>query len=198
MSNNILKQFEAYSLSNKDIFNLLDGKFNLVLYPNIHKYNTIDEVLGIHGACVLLIEARKGYGHWVCLWKLDGNTISFFNSYGGYPDDSLHYVPKEYAKENFEDKPYLSVLLDNSPYNLTYNEYAYQQRGKDVRTCGRHVCVRLFCRTFDDDQYHEYLDTFCKKYDLTSDQFVTLMTMNIPHQEQEIYIQPTYADIIEI
>ena len=193
----IIKKYEAYSLSNKDIFNLLDGKFNMVLYPNLHKYRSIDEVLGPYGACVLLVEAKERYGHWTCLWKLNQNTVSYFNSYGGYPDDSLDYVPEEFAKENHEDKPYLSVLLDNSPYELTYNEYAYQKRGPDTRTCGRHVCVRLFCRTMDDDQYHKYLEHFCEKYNLTPDEFVTLMTIEMPVQ-QEVIILPEYSDIIEI
>lgn len=200
MSNNI-KWYEKYSLSNHDIFNILDGKFNLVLYPNLYKYRSIDEVLGPYGACVLLVEAKKGYGHWVCLWKLNNYTLSFFNSYGGYPDDALDSVSRQFAMMNHEDKPYLSHLMDISPYELTYNEYAYQQKGSDIRTCGRHVCVRLICRTMDDDYYHNYITFFCNKFGINADEFVTILTTNPPIdmiQQEELVFKPGELEIIEV
>lgn len=176
--NRLLKEYEDIALSDKDIFKILRGKFNLVLYPELINYDSIDDVLGKNGACVLLFEAKKQYGHWCCLWKLNNNTISFFNSYGGYPDDSLNYIPLHFAKISNQDKPYLSILLDKSPYELTYNEYKYQKHEDKIRTCGRHVCIRLICRDMDDDQYHEYITFFTKKYGIDADEMVTLLTIN--------------------
>lgn len=177
MDREVLKHYEDISLSDKDIFKLLDGKYKLVLYPDLIKYTDIDQVLGKYGACVLLFEARPNYGHWCCLWKLDKNTVSFFNSYGGYPDDSLEYIPEHFAQESNQNKPYLSILLDKCPYDLTYNEYAYQKKGKNIRTCGRHVCVRLFCRNLGDDEYHDLIMHFVKKYNINPDEVVTLLTI---------------------
>jgi hypothetical protein len=178
MSNRILQKYEDISLSDKHIFNILDGKFNLVLYPDLIKYKSIDDVLGRYKACVLLFEAKENYGHWCCLWKLNNKTVSFFNSYGGYPDDSLDYIPHHFAKVSNQDKPYLSILLDKSPYDLTYNEYDYQKHNKKIRTCGRHVCVRLICRNMSDDQYHDYIMYFTKKYNIDPDEMVTLLTLD--------------------
>lgn len=178
MNREILDQYQNVSLSDKHLFTLLDGKNTLILYPELVDYNNIDDVLGPHGMCVLLFEAKAGYGHWVCLWKHEGK-ISFFNSYGGFPDDSLEYIPAHYAKLNNEDYPYLSLLLYNSPYELTYNEHQYQKRDKDVKTCGRHVAVRLFAKHLTDEQYYKYVKFFCKKYNISPDEFVTLMTLPI-------------------
>lgn len=179
MSKSILKKYENIALSDAAMFKLLDGKANIVLYPNLVYYDNIDQVLGDHGMCILLFMATKDYGHWVGLFKQNENTVSFFNSYGGYPDDSLKYIPHHFAKVNNENIPYLSLLLDSCPYELTYNEYKYQKKGKNIRTCGRHVAVRLFCRSMTDDQYHQYVTYFTKKYDIDADEFVTLLTMDI-------------------
>ena len=176
MDNKILSYYENIALSNKDIFKILKGKGNLVVYPDLIKYKNIDEVLGNDDMCILLFEARKNYGHWCCLWKID-NTVSFFNPYGGFPDDSLKFIPEHFAKISNQNYPYLSILLDESPYQLTYNERKYQKHGKDIKTCGRHCAVRLLCRNMDDNEYFNYINYFTKKYNIDPDAFVTLITM---------------------
>lgn len=179
MSNDIIKHYESIALSDKHLFKLLHGQNNLVLYPDLKNFNNIDEVLGKHGMCTLLFEAKKNYGHWCCLWKLDDDTVSFFNSYGGFPDDSLEYIPEHFARISNQNHPYLSLLLDISPYKLTYNEHAYQKKGKNIKTCGRHVCVRLLCRHLTDEEYYDYVTHFTIKYGIDADEFVTLLTMDI-------------------
>jgi hypothetical protein len=178
-----LKFLQNIALSDADLFKLLDGKNKMVLYPDLHKYNNIDEVLGEHGMCTLLVESQPNYGHWVAVWKLNENTVSFFNSYGGlnagWPDDVLKYVPKEFAEVNFENYPYLSELLLKSPYKMTYNEYKYQKMCPDVKTCGRHVAVRLFCRDLNDKQYYDYIKHYENMLGCDADEFVTLMTSDL-------------------
>ena len=172
-----MEQGEDYALSDKDMDKLLDGQNHLVLYPDLVNYNNIDEVLGEHGMCTLLFESKPNYGHWVCLWKLNPFTVSFFNSYEGLPDDTLDYIGNNFAEISNQDYPYLSRLLYQSPYSLTYNEYIYQKHGKNTKTCGRHVVARLWCRMMGDDEYHQYITHFIDKYNLKdADQFVTLLT----------------------
>lgn len=178
MNNEILSKYENVALSDKNIFTILGGKNTMIVYPDLVKYNSIDEVLGTYGMCVLLFEIKQGYGHWVALWR-NNDTVSFFNSYGGYPDDSLEYIPDNYAKMNNEDYPYLSLLLEKSPYKLTFNEHIYQKTSGDIKTCGRHVAVRLFAKHLDDEGYYKYVNSFCKDYKITPDQFVTLMTLSL-------------------
>jgi len=176
--NNTIKQYEKIALSDSHLFDILDGKNNLVLYPDLINFRDIDEVLGKNNMCTLLFEAKKNYGHWCCLWKLNNHTVSFFNSYGGFPDDSLKAIPGHFARISNQDYPYLSLLLDESPYDLTYNERAYQKKSSDIKTCGRHCAVRLICRDMNDDEYFDYVSSFCKKYNINPDEFVTLLTMN--------------------
>lgn len=172
-----LREYEKIALSDKNMFNLLDGNCKLVLYPDLINYNTIDEVLD-NKPVILLFEAKKEYGHWCGLWKIN-NTIYFFNSYGGYPDDSLDYIPLHFARMNNEDKPYLSILLEKSPYDLDYNKHRYQEKNSNIKTCGRHVAVRLWCKNMTDDEYYDYIKEFTKKYNINADEMVTLLTMNI-------------------
>ena len=173
-----ISKYEDIALSDKQLFNILKGRNKLVLYPDLINYHNIDEVLGPNGMCTLLFEAKKNYGHWCCLWKLDNNTVSFFNSYGGYPDDSLNHIPDHFAKKSNQDYSYLSLLLYNSPYELTYNDIAYQKKGHDIKTCGRHCAVRLICRNMTDEEYDNYIKYFTKKFNINPDELVTLLTMN--------------------
>src|SRR5580698_9294060 len=114
MLDNIISKYEDIALSDKDLANLLNHKNKLVIYQDLINYNNIDDVLGPNGMCTLLFESKKNYGHWCCLWKLNKNTVSFFNSYNGLPDGSLDYINDNYAKISNQDYPYLSKLLYES------------------------------------------------------------------------------------
>lgn len=175
MNNKELKYYEDIALSNFDILKLLDHKCNIILYPDLHKYNTIDDILNPYGACVLLFEAKPKYGHWVCLIK-KGNEVEFFNSYGGFPDDSLKYIPKQFAEQSNQNIPYLSLLLFESPYKLYYNEFQFQKHKKDIKTCGRHCVVRVLNKDIDIYEYKDLLDKLCEKYHTDYDGIVTILT----------------------
>jgi hypothetical protein len=167
----ILQHYEDIALSDKEVMGLINGRANLVLYPDLNNYNSIDEVLGPYGACFLLFEWKPRYGHWCCLFKTIDGGIEFFNPYGGYPDDSLNHVPMDFRKKSNQYLPYLSYLLLNSPYELSYNEHKFQKYGKNIKTCGRWCAMRLLCR-------HLSLEQFSKIFkNKNGDKMVTLLTM---------------------
>ncbi len=178
MLKKIIRKYEDIALSNYDILKLIDGKANIVLYPNLYKYDNIDDILEPYGAFVLLFEARPKYGHWTCIFKLDDDTLEFFNPYGGYPDDTLKYIPENFSKQTYQNHTYLTQLLLRSPYNLTYNEYRFQQMGKNIRTCGRHCVTRLLYRWMSLEEYYEFLKGLAKMFDINFDQIVTILTIN--------------------
>ena len=71
--NNIMKKYQAIALSDKQLMKLVKGRANLILYPDLHKYETIDEVLEPFGAAIILYVARTEpniYGHWTCVFKV--------------------------------------------------------------------------------------------------------------------------------
>ena len=173
---NTLSNYENIALSNKDILYLLDGKANIVMYPDLYKYNNIDEILDPYGACILLFESKPKYGHWCAIFKTSNTTLEFFNPYGGYPDDSLEYIPMHFREISNQLYPYLTILMINSPYQLSYNEIQFQKHNKNIKTCGRHCVVRLLYRYLSLYEYYNDLKNLSDDTGYNFDQLVTLLT----------------------
>lgn len=175
---NFLKKYQNVALSNHNILSLLNNKANIVLYPELYKYNSIDELLNPFGCCILLFEAQPNYGHWVVLTRTNNKTIEFFNSYGGLPDGSLDKIDIRFRKDSNQDYPYLSELLYKSPYHLTYNEFKFQKHDRKIKTCGRHCVVRALLKSLDIYQYKQFLDELCDLFNIgrNYDYLVTLLT----------------------
>jgi len=175
--NKLIKHYENVALSNQDIFKKVHGRVNIEVYPNLYKYRSIDELLGPYGACILLFESKPSYGHWVLIFKLSNSKLEFFNPYGGYPDDTLLYIDDSFRKKTRQLKPRLSLLMLNSPYELSYNEFAFQKHKGDIKTCGRHCIVRLLCRNYNLYEYKALLDRLSKQYKMNYDEIVTALTV---------------------
>lgn len=177
-----LKRLEDIALSNYDIMKLLHNKVKIVLYPDLHNFNSIDELLSPYGCCILLYEAKKNYGHWTAIIKR-GRSIEFFNSYGGdksgLPDASLDLINPQFRVISNQIFPYLKMLMYDSPYELNYNEFPFQQHGQNIRTCGRHCVVRCLCRNMNIYQYKDLLDELCRHFRTDYDGVVTILTSKI-------------------
>lgn len=171
-----IKDYENIALSNFDILNLLNNKCNIVLYPEMYKYKSIDQLINPYNCCIILYEAKENYGHWCALIKTNKNEIEFFDPYGGDPDNSLDHISKQFKKSSNQFFPYLSKLMYNSPYNLNYNEFQFQKKDSDIKTCGRHSVVRCLCKNLDIYQYKELLDKLCKILKCDYDELVTILT----------------------
>ena len=104
--------------------------------------------------------------------------MNFFNSYGGLPDGSLDNIDKYFRKQTDQDYPYLSRLLYNSEYELNYNEFQFQKKGKNIKTCGRHCVVRALLKQLNIYEYKEFLDKLCDTFGIERDYdyLVTLLT----------------------
>jgi hypothetical protein len=142
------------SLSGADILNALNGKCNLVLYEQIHTFNSIDDLLGKYKKCVILYHTSENYGHWTCLYEYK-DTIYFFDSYGIIPDDELIFLHKDLKEDLNSDHRYLTELLYNSNKKIEYNEYQLQERTPNVATCGRWVINRLRFPEISIDNYYK-------------------------------------------
>ncbi len=176
---NIIKIYQDIALSDKEVLKLINGRANLILYPDLYKYHSIDEVLGKYGACIILFEAQPKYGHWCCIFKVSDNLLEFFNPYGGYPDDTLNNIPIDFRKISHQEQPHLSLLMLDSPYDLSYNEFRFQKHGADIKTCGRWCAVRLAFRFLSLDEFYDMIKQLTKKLKMTGDELVTLLTMYI-------------------
>ena len=110
---------------------------------------------------------------------INPNTIEYFNSYGGIPDNSLEYINNNFAKKSNQDYPYLAKLMYDSPYNLSFNEYKFQGKKPNIKTCARHAALRILFKNIPLDNYYKLFKRTAKKFNISFDELVTLLTMYI-------------------
>jgi hypothetical protein len=181
----IIKKLEKKSLSNTDILKFLDNKTNIVSYPDLKKIKDIDNLLEPFKCCVILYitHPNENYGHWCCLLKRKDITkkhdvIEFFDPYGIIVDKELKWIPKPIRQKSGQDFPYITKLLleaINKGYKIEYNNYRFQHKGENIRTCGRWVSLRLFYRNLTLEQFKDLIHS----YPLKPDETVTLLTYDI-------------------
>ena len=173
---NIINLHKSIPLNGEQVLELVDYKANLVKYRDLNKFRNIDDVLGKYGACFILFEFEVNMGHWVALYK-ENNTIYFFNSYSGYPDDTLSGINKDFRKISNQNYPYLSKLLYDSPYELEYNDVKLQSNGSKIMTCGRWCALFIMMR-------NQHIDNFSKLFNSkVGDDVVTIITMWITNSD---------------
>lgn len=174
---NILKKYEKISLSNYNIFDLLNKRVRILTYPELIKYDNIEDVLKPNGAFVILYLTKKNYGHWCCVTK-HADRIEFFDPYGdSLPDEQFEKINIHFRKISNQIFPHLTYLLYKSPYKIEYNNYPFQKEKNNINTCGRHCVVRILLKDLLLDDYHKLIKKCCKKTNLNPDQFVTFLTI---------------------
>lgn len=161
------------SLTNFEILKLIGNRANLVPYPTIKKYKSLDSLLGVNKACIILYETQKRYGHWCCIFQLPCGMIEFFDPYGLMPDKELAFINKEYKNTSNQNYPYLTKLMIDSPYKLSYNQHKFQKMKPGVNSCGRWVVSRLLFRFL---QLNEFKKLFFKNKNYSPDVYVTALT----------------------
>lgn len=166
-----IEHLKNIALSDKDVLDLVEGKATIMLYSDLHKYKTLDDVLKPYGAIFLLYEIKKDYGHWCAVFKQDNDTVEFFDPYGKFLDTELEWIPTQFRKISNQWYPHLTALFYHSPYkNLIYNQYPFQKKGNNVKTCGRWSALRIMFRDLPLD---DFASLFLGK---KSDDLVTLFT----------------------
>jgi len=170
-----VKDLAKKSLSDSNIMTLIKGKARIISYPNLTKFNNLDDLMGKYNAVVILYETKKKFGHWTLLFKLNHDTVEFFDSYSMLPDDELKFIPHNFRMSNNELLPHLTYLLYSSGYQVEYNDYPLQNKKQGVNTCGRHVATRLLHRNLNIDEYVKMIE----RTGMDTDDFVTLFTNNI-------------------
>jgi hypothetical protein len=167
-----------YSLSGADLLANSGGKGKIVLYPQLKKYKTLDELLGADGVVFLLYEFKKGYGHWGLLFR-QGETVEWFDSYSYKPDGEFSFIPVDFRKINDMMYPMLTKLLYESGQPIHYNNYKMQSANNNITTCGRWVLVRWRFRGLDIDDFYKMFKHIRKASGLSFDEIVYAMTAGI-------------------
>lgn len=140
------------STSDEDLRQMMGYNIRIVKYNELIGYDSIDDLLGPRGECIILYETAPNIGHWVCIYRI-GNLVSFFDSYGLKPDDQFHKICIKFRRSNGIRKPYLTYLLSDSRYKVEYSDYPLQNKADDIATCGLWCIQRLKIKGLDPEGF---------------------------------------------
>lgn len=172
----VIDELQKKPFSGRNILEATDNKTRIMTYPEIHKYDTIDQILEPHNCCVILYESKPKYGHWVCILKHPNNVLEFFDPYGFSVDEQFKFINEDYRKQSHQSYPLLCRMFLNSPYRIQINKMKIQKYEKDVSSCGRHCAFRIISR---DVPLNEYQKMMKKENNYDADDKITLLTAYI-------------------
>jgi hypothetical protein len=151
---NIIKKSENINLSGDDIYNIVDGQIKILSYDDLHNIYNIENLLSPYNSVAILYTTTKNLNHWIGLFKVNDNTLEFFDPYGLNIDEELNLEKKLYLRPTDNDNvPHLTDLINNSNYKVIYNNVKLQKFLEHTNTCGRHVGVRLRFKNLPLQQY---------------------------------------------
>ena len=174
-------QLKYKPLSDKEIVDLLDGQTVVRKYNELDQFDTIDDLIAPYGNCVILRVTAQNYGHWICS-KKTGNMISFFDSYGGFPDNQKHYVNEDFLKRSGQKYNKICELLHKASFNYLVefsNRKLQDIKKPKIATCG-YWCVCFIKSGLTVDDFYDWLNSFKvrDKDSLVVDLVVNGMPMN--------------------
>ena len=162
----IIGDQESIDLSGSDIKEITNNGARVLSYHELVNYSTLDEVLGETQAIILLYETKENFGHWVTVFKINDNTIEFFDPYGLQMDDELNYA-------TYNNQPTLTNLVNAAGYKVVSNSKKLQTFKHEVNTCGRWASLRI---KFRDTPLREFQTMFGNNKHYNADFWVSALT----------------------
>ena len=108
-------------LSDADLKRILGSETRIITYPDLAKYNNLDELLpkAYDFVIILLLETPQS-GHWCGLLRYS-SVFEWFDSYGFKVDyDLSHWLTPLQRLKLGESKKYLTSLLQGRNYIYIY------------------------------------------------------------------------------
>lgn len=155
-----VKRLANSPMSNTDIIKRLGGRTKILMYDEFKKYDKLEDALRPWDNLVFLLRTEEDFGHWMCI-KKNFNRISFFDSYGDFPDVQKKYVEKKFLEESEQKYNKLCELLYQASfeYTIEYSQYKLQKKADDIATCGQWCCLFIESGLLVDD-FKTYIDSF--------------------------------------
>lgn len=161
----------SYAISDADIRNIT-GINNIIRYQDIKNFNNIDDLLKNNLVCFILFETKYNYGHWIVIFK-NKNLIEFFDPYGLFIEKQKIFISEDEFKEPIN---YISILLKQSPYQISYNEIKFQNiKDKSIGTCGKWCIIRYLNRNLGLYDFEKMIKTDSKFFNLSYDEFIAYL-----------------------
>ena len=121
-------------LSGSDIKRRFNGKTKVLLYDKLVQYDDIDSLLAPYGHCFILLRCKPEFGHWICLKKWpEHNVVSFFDSYGDFPDDQKQFVNNEFLVQSGQVR-HSTTSAGCSTRHHSSTQWSSQKKDKHVAT----------------------------------------------------------------
>ena len=166
----------SYLVSNYDIENKFHHSTNIkiMVYSDLSRYSSILQLLKSNkSACFILLRTSNNSGHWTVLTR-NGNTITYFDSYGKGPDKEMQYV--ENRASLGENVLYLSKLIQTIPegYTFQFNKTQFQSKRQNVNTCGKWCTVftKIIFEGLTLEDFKNRINQLKAQYKVSLDQLV--------------------------
>ena len=202
------KQFEKEkqkALSTSDIFDIAKKTCNVLKYPDLQYFDTIDELFQESSSnyqllrpqyefddntCILLYMSKPNFGHWCSITRKSGDAarsslqrvngasvrLDFLDPYGTIIDDQLDFISPSFKEESSQDKAYLCKLLSKCDNDVHYNDIQLQKLDGKSSTCGRYAALFLKYNQIPVERFAKLLKKASVKYSISVDDLVTAMT----------------------
>lgn len=130
--------------------------------------------------CFLLYELAPAVGHWCLIHEAvdekGAPCLEFFDSYGGFPDTQLSFVPEGFRRQSGQDHTRALAALQRGS-EMTGLPLAFSparlQQGGQIATCGRHCVMRASMPWVSAEAYARALLGLARDNGLTPDELVS-------------------------
>lgn len=158
-----LKRLSNSPMSNTDIIKRLGGRTKILMYDEFNKYDDLEKLLEPWDNLVFLLRTEEDFGHWMCI-KKSWDRISFFDSYGDFPDVQKKYVNQKFLEKSEQKYNKLCELLYNASfkYTIEFSQYKLQKKDDKIATCGQWCCLFIESGLLVDD-FKTWIDSFKEK-----------------------------------
>lgn len=155
-----IKRLINNPMSNVEIIKRLGGRTKVLMYDEFKRYVALEDAMKPWDNLVFLLRTEEDFGHWMAI-KRNFNRISFFDSYGDFPDVQKKYVKAKFLEKSNQKYNKLCELLYEASFKFTieFSEYKLQRKSNDVATCGQWCCLFIESGLMVDD-FKTYIDSF--------------------------------------
>lgn len=165
------------ALSNFQLESILGEGSLPIMYQDLHKYNTIEELLPQDNSFKIILLNDKPYsGHWIALTR-NKDKYNYFNSYGISFNQDLYLIPSTIRKILGNYDNYLNDLLKDK--NVVYNKLKMQNDKSEI--CGRYVALFIIMNTrmgYSMREFIDYLKEQKKINNVSYDELIMILTQS--------------------
>lgn len=151
-----LRADEREPLSDADI-QLLIGPTKICRYPDLRRYQRIEEALDSHGRVVVLyLIDGPASGHWQLIHVTAPRQLEMFGSYGEGVWGAYDWTTAAQERALGQTRNEVARLLADAQrrgWKVVQNRTCFQSRRGDIATCGRHVCARALLHDWPLERY---------------------------------------------